>query len=246
MAKTVPAHPDSAPLSPDATTAVLSEADLSLAAQIRSQKLTYLSERKLAALAATCRLLETRAVPGAFIEAGCALGGSSILIASVKATDRPLFVHDVFGMIPPPGEQDTPEVHARYQQIVDGQSKGIMGDRYYGYVADLQTVVRHNFERFGIRLEERSVSLVPGLVQDTLHPAGPVAFAHIDVDWYDPVKTCLERIFPHLSVGGRIVLDDYNAWGGCLKATDEFLRSIPGQYRCDNSAGPMHIEKVRD
>ncbi|MEY4519181.1 MAG: hypothetical protein RLZZ499_1780 [Cyanobacteriota bacterium] len=52
----------------------------------------------------------------------------------------------------------------------------------------------------------------------------PVAFAHIDVDCYKPVLTSLKRIFPNLVVGGSITLDDYHDWGGCRKATDEFLR----------------------
>jgi asparagine synthase (glutamine-hydrolysing) len=50
----------------------------------------------------------------------------------------------------------------------------------------------------------------------------PVAFAHIDVDWYEPVLTSLKRIFPHLVVGGSIILDDYHDWGGCRKATENF------------------------
>ena len=58
----------------------------------------------------------------------------------------------------------------------------------------------------------------------------PVAFAHVDVDWYEPVMTCLSRVFPSLVIGGSIILDDYHDWGGCRKATDEFLRKIPGQF----------------
>ncbi len=58
----------------------------------------------------------------------------------------------------------------------------------------------------------------------------PVAFAHIDVDWYEPVITSLERIFPKLVIGGSIVLDDYHDWGGCRKAVDEYLSRVPGEF----------------
>ena len=74
---------------------------------------------------------------------------------------------------------------------------------------------------------------------------GPVAFAHVDVDWYEPVKTSLERIFPNLTVGGSIILDDYHDWGGCRKATDEFLREVTDKIVLDDSAGSMKITKLK-
>ena len=72
----------------------------------------------------------------------------------------------------------------------------------------------------------------------------PVAFAHIDVDWYDPVKTCLERIFPNLIVGGSLILDDYHDWGGCRKAVDTYLQTVNGEFRLNDSAGSLQIIKL--
>ena len=221
----------------------LSEKDQDLIRLIRSNKLTYLSEQKLASLATTCNLIEKTQLPGIILEAGCALGGSSILLASLKALERPLFVYDVFGMIPPPTAEDTPDVHDRYRTIVEGKSQGISGDKYYGYEENLLEVVKSNFKSFGIDCEKQSVSLVKGLLQDTMNIDQAVAFAHVDVDWYDPVMTCLERVFPNLIPGGSIILDDYHDWGGCRKATDEYLRKVVGQFSLDDSAGSMKITK---
>jgi asparagine synthase (glutamine-hydrolysing) len=218
--------------------------DRALMARIRAENLTYLSDRKLASLVSTARAIEEAGLPGTFMEAGCALGGSAILLASVKSNERPLEVYDVFGMIPAPTQDDTPDVHERYQIILHGESVGIGGDLYYGYQRDLYETVQRNFANFGIRLEPQSVSLIKGLVQDTLQPRGPVALAHIDVDWYEPVMTCLERIFPQLVVGGSIILDDYHDWGGCRKATDEFLRRVMGSFTLDDRAGSLKVTKV--
>ena len=212
--------------------------------RIRDKKLTYLSDRKLTSLITTCRSIEARNLPGIFLEAGCALGGSAILLASVKSSGRPLNVYDVFGMIPSPTNEDTQDVHTRYQTIVEGKSTGIEGDCYYGYIDGLYDVVKQNFASFDIECEDQSVSLIKGLVQDTLVLDHPVAFAHIDVDWYEPVKICLERIFPKLVIGGSIILDDYHDWGGCRKATDKYLQQIVGQFRLDDSAGSMRITKT--
>lgn len=217
--------------------------DRELIARLRGERLTYLSENKLASLAAICRNIEAQQLPGLCIEAGCALGGSSILLATLKRPDRPMRVYDVFGMIPPPTQEDTPDVHARYRQIAEGKSKGIAGDKYYGYEEDLLAVVQGNFRRFGIDRERHSVSLVKGLLQDTLEVDQPVALAHVDVDWYEPVMTCLERIFPRLVAGGSIVLDDYHDWGGCRKAADQYLARVRDGVTLDDSAGSMKITK---
>jgi hypothetical protein len=216
-----------------------------LMVRIRSQNLTYLSDKKLASLASTCLSIEDANLPGIFLEAGCALGGTAILITSLKSSERPLFIYDVFGMIPPPTKEDTQDVHDRYRSIMEGKSKGIGGDKYYGYVENLYEVVQSNFKSFGINCEEQSVSLIKGLVQETMTIDQPVAFAHVDVDWYEPVITCLTRVFPHLVVGGSIILDDYHDWGGCRKATDEFLRGVTGQFELDDSAGSMKIKKIK-
>src|SRR5690606_39236274 len=122
---------------------------------------------------------------------------------------RALHVYDVFGMIPPPTADDTDDVHARYEQIRQGKSNGIGGDRYYGYESDLYHIVRRNLEEFGIDCEAKNVSLIKGLLQDTMTINQPVALAHIDVDWYEPVKVSLERIVPKLSVNGCLIVDDY-------------------------------------
>ncbi|MFM2312534.1 MAG: Demethyldecarbamoylnovobiocin O-methyltransferase [Cyanobacteriota bacterium] len=207
----------------------LSEQDLKLIADIRAQKITYLSETRLASINSTCSSIEDANLAGLFIEAGCALGGSAILIASTKRMERPFLIYDVFGMIPAPTEEDPQDVHERYQTIVMGKSTGIGGEQYYGYLDNLYDVVQFNLTRFGINCQKELVSLIKGLVQDTMVIDQPVAFAHIDVDWYEPVLTSLKRIFPNLVVGGSIILDDYHDWGGCRKATDEFLREVTGQ-----------------
>jgi len=67
------------------------------------------------------------------------------------------------------------------------------------------------------------ISLHKGHFEDTLTPGGPVALAHIDCDWHDPVSLCLERLYPQLSPGGYLILDDYNDYQGCRTAADAFL-----------------------
>ncbi len=219
--------------------------DHKLICRIRSRSLTYLSDARLASLANSCRSIEKANLPGAFIETGCALGGSAILIASLKRFGRPFYIYDVFGMIPAPTKEDTQDAHDRYRIIAQGKSAGIGGDKFCGYVENLYEVVQSNFKSFGINCEAQSVSFIKGLVQDTMKIDQPVAFAHIDVDWYEPVMTCLSQVFPNLVPGGSVILDDCHDWGGCRKATDKYLRGVAGQFVLDDSAGSMKLTKIK-
>lgn len=218
--------------------------DRDLIQSVRANNLTYLSGAKLASIAETCRSIEDQGLPGMFIEAGCALGGSAILIGRIKSVDRLLNIYDVFGMIPSPTMEDGSDVHKRFTTIQSGRSRGIGGDRYYGYEKDLLDKVRDNLSAHGVTEQSDSLRLIKGLLQDTMSIREAVAFAHIDVDWYEPVKVCLERIVPNLVVGGSIIIDDYKDWSGCRKATDDFFARCEGNYSYDDSAGSLKITRT--
>lgn len=51
---------------------------------------------------------------------------------------------------------------------------------------------------------------------------GPIALLRLDGDWYESTKVCMEHLYPKLSRGGILVIDDYYAWEGCQKAIDEY------------------------
>lgn len=218
-------------------------ADLRLIRRVRGERLTYLTLGKAASLVATCREVEAAGLPGIFVEAGCALGGSTILMATAKHGTRRLDVHDVFARIPAPTAEDTPDAHERFRTIADGRSAGIGGDRYYGYRENLEEVVSANLNRHGIVPDRDRIRLVRGLVEDTLLIEEPVAFAHVDVDWYQPVMTSLRRIVPKLVTGGCIIIDDYHDWGGCRKATDEFLGECREHLLVSDAAGSLKITR---
>jgi asparagine synthase (glutamine-hydrolysing) len=169
-------------------------------------------------------------VEGDLLEFGVALGGSAIVIASQLKNGAQFHGYDVFGMIPPPGPCDDIHSHLRYQEIREGRSRGIGNDPYYGYLDDLYDRVCRSFAEFGMPVDGRRIVLHRGEFGATLHDGDirPIAFAHIDCDWYDSVKMCLDTIGPRLSHGGRVVLDDYNDYGGCRSAVRDFLATHPG------------------
>ena len=56
-----------------------------------------------------------------------------------------------------------------------------------------------------------------------------IAFAFLDGDLYDSIKTSLRLVAPRLVPGARLVVHDYNnpELPGATRAVDEFLRSHP-------------------
>jgi len=211
-------------------------------AAVRDERLTYLKAEMLEDLAACVLQIERDGVDGLVIEAGTARGGSAIVLAAAKSPERRMKVYDVFGTIPPPTERDGADVHSRYATIAAGDAKGPGGETYYGYRDDLYHEVEDAFARHGVSVGEHNIELVRGLFEDTIQLDEPVSFAHLDGDWYESTMTCLTRIAPLLSTGGRIVLDDYYKWSGCRKAVDEYFADRVG-FRLEHRT-KLHAVRV--
>lgn len=198
-----------------------------LSKKVRNARLTYLNPRKFLRLEAAAQRLGKAGVKGDFCEFGVALGGSGIVMADyAKAQSRTFHGFDVFEMIPPPeSEKDGTLAKERYETIASGASEGIGGDTYYGYIDDLIDKVKRSFAEFGVPVDDEQVKLHQGLFEDTWPSAGvsAVALAHIDCDWYDPVKYCLEQVADLMPSGAMFLIDDYNDYGGARVAVDEFI-----------------------
>lgn len=198
--------------------------------RVKNEKLTYLNTSALIDLYLATQAIQSRNINGAFIEAGCALGGSALVIASGKKKDREFFIFDTFKLIPPPSERDGEDGQRRWNEISLGKSKGLDGEEYYGYIGNLLDRVKKSFVRFGFSPIENNISFVPGFFDETMVINYPVALAHMDCDWYDSVMTCLNRIEPNLVRGGILIIDDYEHWSGCRKAVDEYFAGKKEEY----------------
>jgi asparagine synthase (glutamine-hydrolysing) len=195
-------------------------------ALLRAKGLTYCGRPgKLETLDRLVRLVEERRIPGLFLEAGVAMGGSAMVTITSKARDRELRLYDVFTMLPPPSANDDAKSHAVYADFVAGRVEGTVNRNYVDHAQDLLAFTRKNMAQAGIDPEAERVVFVKGLYEDTLHVDGPIAFAHIDCDWYDSVKLCIDRLADHMSPGGILLFDDYNSFEGCKRAVDEWLQA---------------------
>lgn len=195
---------------------------------LRANGLTYCGRPgKLETLHRLLADVETREVPGIFVEAGVAMGGSACVMAKTKRPDRELRLYDVFDLLPPPSPQDGARATEVYAYFRAGHVQGRTDINYVTHAHDMLSFVRRNMQTVGIDPEACNIRFEQGLYQDTLHIDGAVAFAHIDCDWHDSVVTCIERISNWISPGGVMLFDDYHSFEGCRRAVDDWLRADP-------------------
>ena len=66
---------------------------------------------------------------------------------------------------------------------------------------------------------------VEGLVEDTLPAQRPdtISLLRLDTDLYRSTLHELVHLYPLLSVGGILMIDDYGAFQGARLATDQFI-----------------------
>jgi hypothetical protein len=62
-------------------------------------------------------------------------------------------------------------------------------------------------------------------VEETLPERAPdrIAVLRLDTDWYESTKHEMEQLYPRLSPGGVLLLDDYGHYEGARRAVDEYL-----------------------
>lgn len=162
-------------------------------------------------------------VEGDVVECGVWKGGSSMVAAmsllKFRDTSRTLWLYDTFEGMPPPGKDDvqyddlSADERAARQNIVDWSTVANAGI----------DEVRANLATTGYPAGK--TRLVKGLVERTIPGEMPekIALLRLDTDWYESTKHEMEHLFPRLSPGGVLIVDDYGHWKGSKKAVDEYL-----------------------
>lgn len=152
-------------------------------------------------------------IPGDLVETGVWRGGVTILMRGLLEawgdTERRVWVADSFQGLPAPNASAFP-------QDVGHDMSGVPA------LAVTADEVRANFARYGL-LDER-VQFLEGWFRDTL-PRAPIeriAVLRLDGDMYESTIDALEALYPKLSIGGYVIVDDYGAWEPCRQACSDY------------------------
>jgi hypothetical protein len=70
------------------------------------------------------------------------------------------------------------------------------------------------------------IFFIQGKVEDTIPLQIPenISILRLDTDFYESTRHELDHLFPRLSEGGVLIVDDYGFWQGQKKAVDEYFR----------------------
>ena len=155
-------------------------------------------------------------IPGDLIETGVWRGGATIfmrgLLKAYGVTDRLVWVADSFQGLPVANR-------TRYPRESDCDFDKL------GQLAISLDEVRKNFERYD--LLDDQVRFLKGWFSATL-PTAPInrlAVMRLDGDMYESTMDALVNLYPKLSPGGFVIIDDYNAIKSCNDAVDDFRKA---------------------
>jgi hypothetical protein len=152
-------------------------------------------------------------IPGDLVETGVWRGGAIIFMRAIlKAhgiTDRTVWGVDSFQGLPKP---DAAKYPADKDDALHAQP---------ALVVSLEQV-RANFEKYN--LLDDQVRFLPGWFRDTL-PSAPMkelSLLRLDGDMYESTYVALGNLYPKLSRGGYVIIDDYGAVAACQQAVQDF------------------------
>jgi len=187
---------------------------------IRGTAYTMVPVKRLDNIEHCLKQIEERQIPGDLIETGVWRGGSAIFMRAFLKVygirNRRVWAADSFQGLPQPDPANSPvEAKAHATQL--------MVEEYKHFAVSLEEV-KANFDRFG--LLDDQVLFLRGWFKDTL-PTAPIerlALLRLDADYYESTMDSLVNLYPRLSIGGYVIVDDYgeDQWTYCRQAVCDF------------------------
>jgi hypothetical protein len=162
-------------------------------------------------------------IPGDIVECGVWSGGSMLLAAHALRhfgdTARRIFLYDTFAGNPKPeaidARWDGVPALPTWEHHQSGGGRWCFGGTR-AHVRGVVTSSGYPAENF---------VFVEGLVEDTLPAIRPdaIALLRLDTDLYRSTYHELVHLYPRLSPGGILIIDDYGAFQGARIATDQYI-----------------------
>ncbi len=195
--------------------------------QVRDYTMT--TPERVAALQDAVRYVVSAGVPGAMVECGVWRGGSMMAVAhtlrAMGTEDRDLYLYDTFSGMPSPEERDV--------DLLFGVSAADRNARHKDKLASesipktLQLLPLEDVRRLMLDTgyPAERLHFVAGLVEETIPGEAPEAIAmlRLDTDYYSSTRHEFLHLYPRVSDGGVVIIDDYGRWKGSREATDEYI-----------------------
>lgn len=211
----------------------LTEEESSLVA--RCQPHTLISPERIVANADAVEHVVRRRIDGALLECGVWHGGSVLAmiltLQRLGVDDRDVYLCDTFtGMTEPSGVDTSRFDPPAALTFREARAKGRRAWDYM-FGEDVFTVEQVESLIYGTGYPRERIHFVVGPVEETLPGMGPdqIAVLRLDTDWYESTKHEMEHLYPRLSLGGVLLVDDYGHWEGARRAIDEYFDATGGR-----------------
>lgn len=191
---------------------------------------TLTSPERLNALIEAVEYIIRNKIPGSIVECGVYKGGSVMAIMKtllkLKNSEKEIYLFDTFEGMPKPSALD---IDYMGKLASDKFKKTMMSDNSSNWDnAALEEVQKSVFK---IGYDKTKCYFIKGIIEDTIPDKAPdiISLLRLDTDWYQSTLHELRHLFPRLSEGGVLIIDDYGHWKGAKKAVDEYFsqNSIP-------------------
>jgi O-methyltransferase len=192
----------------------------------RALQYTMTGVPRLHALVDAVRYCVRRRIPGALAECGVWRGGSVLAmiltLQDMGIDDRDIYLYDTFEGMTEPTEHDVSAFDRPAVELWE-ETHGRPWPGFFDPETFNEESVRENLRPAGY--PDARLHFVSGPVEETLPSRAPerLALLRLDTDWYESTRHELEHLYPRISQGGVLIVDDYGHWEGCRRAVDEYF-----------------------
>ena len=199
---------------------------------------TITSYERMKCLYDAVALVNEKNIEGDFVECGVFKGGSVMNMAYTQLNYKELrhiHLYDTFeGMTKPTN--------------IDIAYDGLMADDMLKRgsnlcICSIDTVTENINQT---KYPSNYVHYHKGDVLVTLSKEVPdkISILRLDTDWYESSRRELEVLYPLLTNGGILIIDDYGHWKGAKEATDEYFKNIQVEPKFQeiDYTGVLHVK----
>ncbi len=185
---------------------------------------TMTSMERLFSLRQSVEYIVRNNIPGDIVECGVWKGGSMMAVARILielgAADRSLYLFDTFDGMSAPTAADKQFSGEGAADLLRQEPRETSLIWAYSPLDDVRRAMRDTGYR------EDKIIFVKGKVEETLPKDAPkeISILRLDTDWYESTYHELIHLYPRLSVGGVLIIDDYGHWEGARRAVDDYVR----------------------
>jgi O-methyltransferase len=219
---------DQSPTSP-VVSATFNATEVEVLERVRPYTLT--SPERLVALMDATAYVVRRGVRGALVECGVWRGGSVLAMIDtlqrLGVSDREIFLYDTFEGMTRPGDFDNSPFEQDESALATWSREQSEGRRPWDWAFGSEVFSLEQVKQliYATGYPRDLVRFVAGPVEATLPDQAPaeISLLRLDTDWYESTRHELLHLYPRLSDGGVLIIDDYGHWEGARRAVDDYF-----------------------